>query len=200
MDVSLETRTEMDTPPEDLTRLLQQWGEGRQESLDLLLPQVYAELKRQAARYLRRERRAQSLQATALVHEAFLKLVDQRDVRWQSRAHFFGIAARLMRQILVDHARSRAADKRGGGEIPVALDEELIAAPTSGVDVLALDQALTRLEAVDPQQSRIVELKFFAGLTLDEIAEVMHISAATVSREWTVARAWLFAALEGLPR
>ena len=200
MDVSLADPNGMPTPREDLTQLLQQWGEGRQDSLDLLLPQVYAELKRQAARYLRRERRAQSLQATALVHEAFLKLIDQRDVRWQSRAHFFGVAAQLMRRILVDHARSRAAGKRGGGELPVTLDEAMIAAPSSSVDVLALDQALTRLEAIDPQQSRIVELKFFAGLTIDEIAEVMHISAATVSRDWTMARAWLFAALEGLPR
>jgi RNA polymerase sigma factor (TIGR02999 family) len=187
----------MTSTPGKVTKLLQQWGEGRQESLDQLLPQIYGELKRLAGSYLRRERPDHTLQATALVHEAFLKLVDQRSVQWQNRAHFFGIAAQLMRRILVDYARGHAAAKRGAGEAHVSLDEALVPAMTSDVDMLALDEALTHLAAIDPQQGRIVELKFFGGLTIDEISHVLHISPATVSRDWTMARAWLYAALEG---
>jgi RNA polymerase sigma factor (TIGR02999 family) len=175
--------------------MLQQWSEGRAEALDLLLPAIYGELKQLAANYLRRERRDHTLQATALVHEAFLKLVDQRDVRWQNRAHFFGIAAQMMRRILVDHARAHAASKRGSGARPLSLDEALVVAPASNVDLLALDEALTRLGALDPQQSRVVELRFFGGLTMDETAKVLDISPATVGRDWILAKAWLYAEL-----
>ena len=179
----------------DVTQLLQAWCVGRQDALDQLLPVIYGELRRLAASYLRRERGDHTLQATALVHEAFLKLVDQRDVRWQNRAHFFGIAAQMMRRILVDHARAHAASKRGAGERPLTLDEALIVCPSSDIDILALDEALVRLAAVDPQQSRVVELRFFGGLTIAETAEVLHISVATVGREWTLAKAWLYAEL-----
>lgn len=182
--------------PSDVTRLLQQWSDGRQDALEQLVPQVYGELKRQAARYLRRERPDHTLQATALVHEAFLKLVDQRSVHWKNRAHFFGVAAQLMRRILVDHARARAAAKRGSGEDRLALDEALVPGTSPDVALLGLDEALTRLATVDPQQGRIVELRFFGGLTIDETAEVLQISPATVSREWTMARAWLYAELQ----
>jgi len=179
----------------EVTRLLQQWGVGRHDALDELLPVIYGELRRLAASYLRRERADHTLQPTALVHEAFLKLVDQRDVCWQNRAHFFGIAAQMMRRILVDHARAHGASKRGAGERPLSIDEGLVAAPASHVDLLALDEALTRLAAVDSQQSRVVELRFFVGLTIDEAAEVLHISPATVGRDWMLAKAWLYAEL-----
>ena len=179
----------------EVTQLLQQWGEGRQEALDRLLPEIYAELRKLASSYLRRERRDHTLQPTALVHEAFLKLVDQRAVRWQNRAHFFGIAAQAMRRILVDHARAHAADKRGAGAEKVSLDDSDFAGVMPNIDILALDEALTRLATFDLQQSRVVELRFFGGLTMEETAEVLHISPATVGREWTMAKAWLFAEL-----
>jgi RNA polymerase sigma factor (TIGR02999 family) len=186
-------------PRSDVTELLQQWSSGRREALDQLLPQVYAELRRLAASYFRRERPHHTLQPTALVHEAFVKLVDQRAVRWQNRAHFFGIAAQLMRRILVDHARARDAAKRGAGEAPLSLEECQLTAPGVDVEILALDEALTRLASMDPQQSRVVELRFFAGLTMDETAEVLHVSPATVGREWTLARAWLYAEIGRRP-
>ena len=154
-----------------------------------------AELRKLAASYLRRERRDHTLQPTALVNEAFLKLVDQRAVRWQNRAHFFGIAAQAMRRILVDHARAHASSKRGGEMRKVPLDEAVQIGGGGDVDLLALDEALTRLAALDPQQSRIVELRFFGGLTMEETAEVMHISPATIGREWRIAKAWLSAEL-----
>jgi RNA polymerase sigma factor (TIGR02999 family) len=181
----------------EVTRLLNQWTDGRQDALDRLLPQVYAELRRLASSYLRRERPNHTLQATALVHEAFLKLVDQRAVRWQNRAHFFGIAAQAMRRILVDHARAHAAGKRGAGERHVSLDDALLVTAAPDIDLLALDEVLTRLAAIDPQQSRIVELRYFGGLTMEETAEVMQISPATVGRDWTMAKAWLYAELKG---
>ena len=179
----------------DVTKLLQQWTVGGEDALDKLIPPVYAELRRLAASYLRRERRDHTLQATALVHEAFLRLVDQRDVRWQNRAHFFGIAAQLMRRILVDHARAHAASKRGDGARPVSLDDALVVAPAADTDLLALDEALMHLAAVDPQQARIVELRFFGGLTIDETAEVLQVSPATVGRDWIMAKSWLYAEL-----
>ena len=185
----------MEAPRSDVTELLQLWSGGRKDAFDELLPLIYAELRRLASSYLRRERRDHTLQATALVHEAFLKLVDQRAVRWQNRAHFFGIAAQAMRRILVDHARARAAGKRGDGARPVALDDAMLLTDAPDVDVLALDEALTRLAVLDPQQSRVVELRFFGGLTMDETAEVLHISPATVGRDWTLAKAWLYAEL-----
>lgn len=183
----------------EVTELLRQWGEGRVEALDRLLPLIHAELRRLAASYMRRERPDHTLQPTALVNEAFLKLVDQKAVRWQNRAHFMGIAAQAMRRILVDHARARTSGKRGAGERPVPLDDAIVFADMPNADVLALDEALTRLAAFDPQQSRVVELRFFGGLTMEETAEALHISPATVGREWTLAKAWLYAELQREP-
>jgi RNA polymerase sigma factor (TIGR02999 family) len=171
--------------------------EGRQQPVDELLPIVYEELRRLAAAYLRRERPGQTLQPTALVHEAYLRLLKDRPDRWQNRAHFCAIAAHSMRQILIDRARARGALKRGG-ELPrVTLDEALVAGGERSIDLVALDEALERLAALDPEQARLVELRFFGGLTIEETAEAMAISPATVKRHWTVARAWLARELEG---
>ena len=178
----------------DVTPLLLAWGAGDQSAGERLLPAVYAELRRQAARAMRRESSEHTLQATALVHEAYLRLVDQRRVVWRSRAHFFGVAAQVMRRILVDHARERRAAKRGGGLPPLALgDADAAAAPAAeqGVDVLALHEALERLAALDPDQARLVELRYFGGLSIEETAEALGVSPATVKREWAIARAWL---------
>jgi RNA polymerase sigma factor (TIGR02999 family) len=177
---------------EAVTQLLLEWGAGDRDALDRLLPVVFDELRRLAHAYLRRERADHTLQPTALVNEAYLRLVDQRSVRWQNRAQFFGIAANLMRQILVDHARKRAAEKRGGSDKQrLSLTQAGLIAREQEVDVLALDEAMERLAAFDSQQARIVELKFFAGLTIEETAEVLNISHATIEREWKLARAWL---------
>ena len=179
----------------DITRLLREWQGGSAEALERLVPLVYDELHTLASRYLSRERRDHTLQATALVNEAYLKLADQRDVDWQNRAHFFGIAAQLMRRILVDHARRDRRVKRGGHTLHLSLDDadpSSPRAPVDAIDVYALDRALSRLEAVDPQQGRVVELRFFGGLTIEETAVVMGLSSATISREWAVARAWLY--------
>ncbi len=177
----------------EITRLLQEWTNGREQALDHLVPQIHRELRKLAASYLRKERPDHTLQPTALVNEAFIKLIDQRAVKWQNRAHFFGIAAQAMRRILVDHARAHGASKRGDGVRNVAFDDAIMIGGTVDIDLLALDEALTRLAAIDPQQSRVVELRFFGGLTMEETAEVMHISPATVGREWRMAKAWLFA-------
>ena len=175
-----------------VTRLLLEWGAGDRAALDELVPLVLDELRRLALSYLRRERADHTLQPTALVNEAYLRLVNQQDVRWQSRAHFFGIAANLMRQILVDHARRRAADKRGGADRQrLSLTQAERVAEGEGVDVLALNEALERLSGFDPQQARVVELKFFAGLTIEETGEVLGLSHATIERDWKLARAWL---------
>jgi len=172
--------------------MLRQWSEGRREVLDDLMPLVYDELRRQASRYLRGERKGHTLQTTALIHEAYLKLVDQREVDWQNRAHFFGIAAQAMKRILVDHARSRHREKRGGAAEDLGLDEaRFIISGQKDVDLVAVDEALTRLAEFDPQQASIVELKFFGGFSIDEIAEAAKISPATVKREWNSAKAWL---------
>lgn len=183
----------MQRPSSEVTRLLQEWSNGQEQALDRLLPQIHGELRKLAASYMRKERLDHTLQPTALVNEAFLKLIDQRAVKWQNRAHFFGIAAQAMRRILVDHARAHMAGKRGDGAQKVPLDDAIMIVGTVDVDLLALDDALTRLAAIDPQQSRVVELRFFGGLTMDETAEVMRISPATVGREWRMAKAWLFA-------
>jgi RNA polymerase sigma-70 factor (ECF subfamily) len=167
------------------------------QSVDSLLPIVYQELRRLAASYLRRERPGQTLQPTALVHEAYLRLMKDRPDRWQNRAHFCAIAAHSMRQILIERARARGALKRGGAHPRVTLDEALVAGGERSFDFVALDQALERLNALDPEQARLVELRFFGGLTIDETAEAMQISPATVKRHWTVARAWLARELEG---
>jgi RNA polymerase sigma factor (TIGR02999 family) len=180
----------------NVTQLLIDWNNGRNGALQDLLPLVYAELRRIAAQRLRRERPDHTLQPTALVHEAYLRLIDQRRVHWQNRAHFYGVAAQVMRRILVDQARARNAEKRGAGWDRVTLIGDKT--PNGGsrdIDVLALDGALERLAALDAQQERIVELRYFGGLTLDETAEVIGISTATVKREWAIARAWLRAEL-----
>jgi len=165
--------------------------------VDELLPIVYEELKRLAAAYLRRERAGYTLQPTALVHEAYLRLLKDRPDRWQNRAHFCAIAAHSMRQILIERARARGAQKRGGAPAQVTLDEALAAGGPRSVDLLALDAALERLAAMDPEQARLVELRFFGGLTIEETAEAMNISPATVKRHWLVARAWLARELAG---
>ena len=169
------------------------------QSLDALLPIVYQELRRLAAAYLRRERPGQTLQPTALVHEAYLRLLKDRPDRWQNRAHFCAIAAHSMRQILIERARARGALKRGGGGVRITLDEGLVPGAGPTVDLLALDRALERLAGLDPEQARLVELRFFGGLTIEETAEAMRISPATVKRHWTLARAWLARELEGQP-
>ncbi len=182
----------MTTPsPGEVTRILQACGKGDQQAFDKLMPVVYEELRRLAKQHLRRERPDHTLQATALVHEAYLRLVDQRAVTWQNRAHFFGVAAQLMRRILVDYARRRQAAKRGGAALKVSLNELVLAAEERSEEVVALDEALERLAAMDPRQGRVVELRIFSGLTVEETAEVLGISPATVKREWTMARAWL---------
>lgn len=176
---------------QDVTEMLRDWRNGDKEALERLIPAVYDELRRQAARYLRKERPGHTLQTTALVHEAYLRLVNQNNIAWQNRAHFYAIAARLMRQILVDHARKRQAAKRGGADIKQPLEDVSPMAPDKGVDLVALDEALTRLAAIDPRQSRIVELRYFSELSVEETAEVLGVSTRTVKRDWNVAKAWL---------
>jgi RNA polymerase sigma factor (TIGR02999 family) len=180
----------------DITVLLAAWREGDELARTRLAEAVYDELRLIAQRHLRRERAGHSLTPTALVHEAYLKLVDQRRVAWQNRMQFFAIAARVMRRVLVDHARARAALKRGAG-VSIALDEVDVAAAPRDVDVLALDIALQQLAAVDERQCQLVELRFFAGLTVDETATVLGVAPITVKRDWALARAWLFRALRG---
>lgn len=187
----------MREPPENITQLLASYGRGNKESLDQLMPIVYDELRRQAARYLRREQAGHTLQTTALIHEAYVRLVDQRNMQWQNRAHFFGIAAQMMRRILVDHARSKKRVKRGGSEIRVTFDDVNVASKGQDLDVVALDEALERLAQIDEQQSRVVELRFFSGLSVEETAEVMGTSKSTVKRDWSMAKAWLHRELSG---
>ena len=177
----------------EITAMLHDWSEQRRdEILDAIVPFVYEELHRQAHRYLRRERKNHTLQTTALINEAYLKLIEQKNVRFESRTHFFAIAANLMRQILVDHARTKHRLKRGGVKSDLPLEEALlVAADEKDFDLIALDEALTRLGKMDEQQARIVELKFFGDLTLQETADVLGISTATVKRDWTVAKVWL---------
>jgi RNA polymerase sigma factor (TIGR02999 family) len=180
-------------PAPDVTLLLVKWSHGDQSALEQLMPLVYGELRRLAALYLRRERSNHTLQSTALVHEAFMRLVQQQDVQWRNRAHFYAIAAQMIRRILVDYARSQNAEKRGSGAIKLMLDEAMAVAQTGpDVDLLSLNDALDRLAELDERQARIVELRFFAGLSIEETAEVMHLSPASIKREWQTARAWLF--------
>jgi len=175
----------------EVTQLLREWSGGRQEARDELLGLVYEPLRAIASRHLHREREGHTLQPTALVNELYLKLVGQRSVAWNDRAHFFAVAAQVMRRILVDHARRKKSDKRGGDMIPVTIGAALDLAATENIDVVALDVALENLEKIFPQQARVVELRFYAGLTIDETAAVLNVSPATISREWTMARAWL---------
>jgi RNA polymerase sigma factor (TIGR02999 family) len=181
----------------DVTSLLAAWGEGDEAALARLVPLVYAELHRLAHHYMRDERRGGTLQTTALVNEAYLRLVDTRRVRWESRAHFLGVAAQAMRRILVDAARTRGARKRGGAVPHVSLDELSLAAPERGPSLVALDEALTALAEVDDRKSRVVELRYFGGLTVAETAAVLHVSPETVQRDWHVAKAWLLRELSG---
>jgi RNA polymerase sigma factor (TIGR02999 family) len=187
MDDAPETRIS----PGEVSRLLAEHRRGDRAALDRLLPLVYDELRRLAASYLRRERGNHTLQPTALVHEAYLRLADQRDVEWQNRSHFFGVAAHLMRLILVDHARARSADKRGGDAVRIPLDDVVQAAEEHDTDILALDEALSTLALRDAQQVRVVELRYFGGLNVEETAEILGVSSATVKRDWAVARMWL---------
>jgi RNA polymerase sigma-70 factor, ECF subfamily len=174
-----------------ITELLVAWSDGDRGALDRLLPLVYDELHRQAARYLSRERQGHTLQPTALINEIYLRLVDQRRMTWQNRAQFFGVAAQMMRRILVNHARARRAEKRGGGNPLLTINEELAFAPQRDVNLLTLDDALDKLEALDPDESRLVELRFFSGLSVEETAEVLGVSPRTVDRRWQTAKAWL---------
>ncbi len=176
----------------EITQLLREWSDGNQEALDNLLPLVYDELHRQAASFLRKERPGHTLQTTALINEAYLKLIDRRDVNWESRTHFFAVAAQAMRRILVDYARAKHREKRGGDNIKLSLeDATLIATKEKGVDLIALDEALDKLAERDEQQARVVELRYFSGLSLEETADALHVSRATVARDWEAARAWL---------
>ena len=196
---ALQTKGPVDSrkfSAQEITGLLQQWRGGSREAFDLLIPLVYDELRVIASRRLAREWREEALETTALVNEAYLRLLGQRNVDWQNRAHFFAIAAQLMRRIVVDSARRRVSQKRGGGEVALPLDDMPAPAPTVGaVDVLALDAALTELERLDPDQGRLVELRFFGGMTVEQTAEVLGVSVATVKREWAVAKGWLHRAL-----
>jgi RNA polymerase sigma factor (TIGR02999 family) len=176
----------------EITRLLHEWNDGDRSALDELMPLVYGELHRQAARYLRNERSGHTLQTTALIHEAYLRLVDQTDINWESRMQFFAVAAQVMRHILVDHARAKHREKRGGDAVKVPLEEATtIAVDEQDIDLLALDEALDRLAKIDERQVRLVELRYFSGLSLEVAAEALKISRATAARDWNVARAWL---------
>jgi RNA polymerase sigma-70 factor, ECF subfamily len=186
--------------PENPTALLLAWNRGEPHALDALLPMVYEELHRLAAYYMKGERAGHSLQATALVNEAYLRLIEVERVQWQSRAHFFAMAARLMRRILVDAARSRGYQKRGGGATMVSLDEALVVSNEPGQDLVALDEALTALAAVDKRKSQVVEMRFFGGLSLEETAEALHVSRDTVKRDWKMAKLWLLRELTGEAR
>jgi RNA polymerase sigma factor (TIGR02999 family) len=181
----------------DVTQLLNAWASGDSEALDRLAPIIYQELCDQAHRYLRQERSDHTLETSGLVHEAYLRLIDQNRVVWQNRSHFYGIAARMMRRILVDHARRRRSGKRGSGASRVCLDEALLLPVERPPDLIALEDALSALEALEPIQVRIVEMRFFAGMSLREVADAVGLSTATVERRWRSARAWLYAQLEG---
>ena len=181
----------------EITQLLAEWREGNQEALDELYPLVYDELHRLARRYMSRERKGHTLQTTALINEAYVRLVDQRSVQWANRSHFFAISAQIMRRILIDHARRHAYAKRGGGARPVSLDETATAVLGDLSEFLRLDEALKSLAELDPRRSQVVELKYFGGLNNDEIAGVLKISKYTVIRDWNMARAWLYGQLTG---
>ncbi|MCA1624552.1 MAG: sigma-70 family RNA polymerase sigma factor [Acidobacteria bacterium] len=182
----------MEEKSQQITQLLNQWSDGDAEVLDGLMPLIYIELRRQASGYLRRERSNHTLQPTALINEAYLKLIDQHNVKWQNRAHFFAIAAQAMRRILVDYARERKREKRGGAAENLPLDEALtIVSREKSLDLVALDKALNKLAQFDERQAKVVELRYFSGLSIDETAEVLGVSNVTIRRDWTMAKAWL---------
>ena len=181
--------------PHDVTSLLIDWSNGDREALDKLTPLVHDELRRLAHIYMSRERPGHTLQTTALVNEAYLRLVDQKHSQWQNRAHFFAVASRVMRHILIDHARQQVRAKRGGKTQPISLDEAAVMSPERAADLLALDEALVKLATIDARRSRVVELRYFGGLNIDETAEVLKITPTTVSRDWRWAKAWLYKAV-----
>lgn len=181
----------------EITKLLEAWSSGNQAALDELYPLVYDELHRLARRYMSREREGHTLQTTALINEAYVRLVDQKNVRWANRSHFFAISAQIMRRILIDHARRHAYAKRGGGKHPVSLDETATLQVDRASELIRLDDALKSLAELDPRRSRVVELRYFGGLRNDEIAEALNISENTVTRDWNMARAWLYQQLAG---
>ena len=183
--------------PHEITQLLAEWSNGNQTALDKLYPLVYDELHKMAGRYMNRERRDHTLQTTALINEAYVRLVDQKHVHWENRAHFFAISAQIMRRILIDHARRHAYAKRGGGAQKVSLDETAIVASDPATDLILLDEALGRLAEIDPRRGQVVELRYFGGLNNEEIAGVLKISENTVTRDWNMARAWLYQELSG---
>ncbi len=178
--------------PQEVTQLLADWGKGDRSALDKLFPLVHSELRRIAQRQMSGERPGHTLQATALVNEAYLKLAGQKGFDWQNRAHFFAVSAQVMRHVLIDHARAHARDKRGGGAIQVSLNEALVVAEDQAAHLIALDDALHMLESLDPQKGKIVELRYFGGLSIEEAAEVLKVSPRTVRREWQRAKAWLY--------
>jgi len=180
----------------DVTVLLKAWGDGDDRALEELLPLVEAELRRLARGYMTRERRGHTLQTTALINEAFMRLTGARGVRWQDRAHFLGISARLMRRVLVDHARARGYQKRGGGAFKTTLNEALVVTPAPSLDLVALDRALEKLATVDLRKSRVVEMRFFGGMSVEETAEALHVSTDTIKRDWRLAKLWLLRELE----
>jgi RNA polymerase sigma factor (TIGR02999 family) len=198
MTVILEHGLARRMAPSNVTQLLRAWSDGDETALERLVPLVEAELRRLARRYMARERRGHTLQTTALVNEAFLRLVDAREVGWQDRAHFLGISARVMRRVLVDHARARGYQKRGGDRQKVSLSAaEGVTAEPAALEVIALDRALDRLAAADERKARVIELRFFGGLSVEETAEVLHVSGDTVKRDWRLAKLWLVRELEG---
>ena len=183
--------------PQEVTRLLLAWNDGDERALEKLVPQVYQELRRLARRQMRGEHPDHTLQTTALINEAYLRLVDLRNIQWQNRAHFFALCARLMRRILVDFARSRHYAKRGGGAQPVSLEESRVVSPAHSTDLVAVDDALKALTKVDARKAQVVDLRFFGGLTVEETAEVLKVSPETVQRDWKLAKAWLLRELSG---
>jgi RNA polymerase sigma-70 factor, ECF subfamily len=183
--------------PHEITQLLAEWSNGNQTALDKLYPLVYDELHKMANRYMKRERKDHTLQTTALINEAYVRMVDQKNVHWENRAHFFAISAQIMRRILIDHARRHHYAKRGGGALKVSLDETAIVAGDPASDMLLLDEALNRLAEMDPRRGQVVELRYFGGLNNEEIAGVLKISENTVTRDWNMARAWLYQELSG---
>jgi RNA polymerase sigma factor (TIGR02999 family) len=186
-------------PPSDVTALLRRWTSGDKSVIDQLTPLIYGELRRLAHRQLRRERRDHTLQSTALVHEAWLRLVDQKQAKWQDRAHFFAVSGQMMRRILVDHARAQQREKRGGGAPVLALDEAIDIPRQRSLELIALDDALLDLARLDARQSHVIEMRFFAGLSIDETAEALGISKATANRDWITGRAWLLRELDRRP-
>jgi RNA polymerase sigma-70 factor, ECF subfamily len=193
----LKCRVMMPDRPSQVTALLRAWREGDDGALDALLPLVDAELRRIGKQYMARERAGHTLQPTAVVNEAFLRLIDARQIDWQDRAHFLGIAARLMRRVLIDHARNRGYQKRGGGHRSVPLDEVQLTSSPPDVDLIGLDRALETLAAVDPRKSRVVELRYFGGLSVEETAQVLSVSTDTIKRDWRFAKLWLLRSLQG---